>query len=97
MPVTDVVKLYVLPTIVALALGANARAKAAAKYGARILMSFPPFNRAGVPGFRRFPDSRQPMFRQNLCLEMVKTLKSCKINMIGFPPEPERRGGLRKL
>ena len=36
LPVTDVLKSYVLPTIVALALPTNAGNKAAARYGARI-------------------------------------------------------------
>ena len=54
LPVTDVVKLYVLPTIVALALATNARDKAAARYEARILMSFP-FNRAEITGLPTLP------------------------------------------
>jgi hypothetical protein len=39
LPVTDVLKSYVLPTIVALATGPNARDKTAAMYETRILMS----------------------------------------------------------
>ena len=41
LPVADVLKEYVLPTIVALAFAANARDKAATKNEARILMKFP--------------------------------------------------------
>jgi hypothetical protein len=51
LPLSDVLKSYVLPTIVALATAGNARTEATAKYKVRILMSFP-FEHLRVAGRR---------------------------------------------